>query len=133
MYRVAKNYGGLGILMAEAMLTLEACQCVSLGVQTPIYDIVQACAVHQAHIVCLSFSESANPSDITGGLEQLRLALPAAVEIWVCGQCQALIRKPVPGVLAVPALELVADELLRWRKNQLELLPPPAAFPAAQP
>ncbi len=128
-----QEYSGLGILMVEAMLTLEACQCVSLGVQTPIYDIVQACAVHHAHIVCLSFSESANPSDITGGLEQLRLALPPTVEIWVCGQCQALIRKPVPGVLVVPALELVADELLRWRKNKAEFTVPAVTISAALP
>jgi hypothetical protein len=111
-----QEHSGLGLLMAEAMLALEGAQCVSLGVQTPIYDIVHAMSVHHAHIVCLSFSESSNPSDITGGLEQLRMALPPAIEIWVCGQCQALIRRPVPGVLAVPGLELVADELLRWRK-----------------
>ena len=128
-----QEYSGLGILMVEAMLTLEACQCVSLGVQTPIYDIVQACAVHHAHIVCLSFSESANPSDITGGLEQLRLALPPAVEIWVCGQCQALIRKPVAGVLLVSALELVADELLRWRKNKAEFTVPAVTLSTALP
>ncbi len=33
---------GLGLLMAEAMLALEACHCVSLGVQTPLDDIVRA-------------------------------------------------------------------------------------------
>jgi len=114
----AQEYNGLGILMAEAMLALDACQCVSLGVQTPVYDIVQAVAVHKAQIVVLSFSESANPGDVLGGLEQLRQALPAAMEIWVCGQCQALARKPVPGVLGIPALESVADELVRWRKAQ---------------
>jgi MerR family transcriptional regulator, light-induced transcriptional regulator len=109
---------GLGILMAEAMLALEACQCVSLGVQTPVFDIAQAASVHRANIVCLSFSESANPGDITGGLEQLRQVLPPTLEIWVCGQCPALVRRPVSGVVVVPALESLADELARWRKTQ---------------
>jgi methanogenic corrinoid protein MtbC1 len=113
----AQEYNGLGILMAEAMLTLEVCRCVSLGVQTPVYDIVQAAAVHKVQIVVLSFNDNANPGEILGGLEQLRQALPAAIEIWVCGPCLALSRKPIAGVLAVPALESVPEELSRWRKR----------------
>ena len=114
----AQEYDGLGILMAEAMLALDACQCVSLGVETPVYDLVQAVSIHKAQIVVLCFSDSSNPGDLLGGLEQLRQALPVQVEIWVCGQCQALTRKPVAGVLAVPALESVAEELDRWRKTK---------------
>lgn len=112
-----QEYNGLGIVMAEAMLTLEACRCVSLGVQTPVYDIVQAAQMHQAQIVVLSFSDHVNPGEILGGLEQLRQALPAGIEIWVCGPCQALSRKPVSGVLAMPALESIPEELSRWRKQ----------------
>lgn len=114
----SQESNGLGILMAEAMLALEACKCISLGVQTPIFDIAQAASVHRANIVVLSFSENSNPGDIIGGLEQLRQVLPTSLEIWVCGQCPALIRKPVQGVVAVPALESLADELARWRKAQ---------------
>ncbi len=33
---------GLGLLMAEAVLALEGCRCISLGVQTPGWDIVRA-------------------------------------------------------------------------------------------
>ena len=32
----------LGLLMAEALLTLEACPCLSLGVQTPVDEIAAA-------------------------------------------------------------------------------------------
>ena len=35
---------GLGLLMAEALLALEGCRCVSLGVQTPLWDLVLAAA-----------------------------------------------------------------------------------------
>ncbi|MBC7938917.1 MAG: MerR family transcriptional regulator, partial [Chitinophagaceae bacterium] len=42
---------GLGLLMAEAMLVLEGCLCVSLGVQTPLWDTVLAAAAHRADIV----------------------------------------------------------------------------------
>ena len=49
---------GLGLLMAEALMTVEACRCLSLGVQTPIDDIVAASRAHRIDVVALSFSES---------------------------------------------------------------------------
>ena len=110
------NHSGLGILMAEAMLALEGCPCLSLGVQTPVGDIAQGAIALQVQIVVLSFNESANPGELLGGLEQLRQALAAAVELWVCGPCAPLTRKPVPGVAMLPAFEGIADELERWRK-----------------
>lgn len=113
----AQEFSSLGILMAEAMLSLEGCSCVSLGVQTPVYDLVQAATVHEAQIVVLSFSDNFNPGEALGGLEQLRQALRTHVEIWVCGPCPALARRRVAGVLAVPALESIADELARWRNK----------------
>jgi methanogenic corrinoid protein MtbC1 len=33
---------GLGLLMAEAMCVAEGAHCISLGVQTPLIDIVEA-------------------------------------------------------------------------------------------
>lgn len=112
----AQEFNNLGILMAEAVLTMESCQCLSLGVQTPVYDIAQAAAVHRADIVVLSFSDHINPGDLLGGLEQLRQALPPAVEVWVCGHCPPLERKPVAGVRMLPGLESVGEELQRWRQ-----------------
>ena len=47
---------GLGLLMVEALLTLEGCQCLSLGVQTPQEELPRAAAAHRADIVALSFS-----------------------------------------------------------------------------
>ncbi|RPH68178.1 MAG: MerR family transcriptional regulator, partial [Burkholderiales bacterium] len=41
---------GLGLLMAEALLALEGCRCLSLGVQTPIRDIALAAEAHGADI-----------------------------------------------------------------------------------
>src|SRR5256885_16261823 len=51
---------GLGLLMVEALLALEGCNCVSLGTQTPIGDVAQAARAHRADIVGLSFSSSHN-------------------------------------------------------------------------
>ena len=49
---------GLGLLMAEALMTLESCRCLSLGTQTPIADIVAAAAAHRIDVVALSFAQS---------------------------------------------------------------------------
>lgn len=41
---------GLGLLMAETFLTLQGCNCLSLGVQTPVPDIARAVSAHGAQI-----------------------------------------------------------------------------------
>lgn len=107
---------GLGILMAEATLALEGCHCVSLGVQTPVWDIALAAEAQQADIVALSFSAAVNANQALDGLAELRRRLPAAVEIWAGGACPALHRRPPQGVLALRTLDAIAPALQRWRQ-----------------
>ena len=109
---------GLGILMAEATFALEACHCVSLGVQTPVWDIALAVEAQRADIVALSFSAAVNANQALDGLAELRGRLPAPVEIWAGGSCPALHRRPPPGVLALDSLEAIAPALQRWRQAQ---------------
>jgi len=109
---------GLGLLMAEANFALEGCHCVSLGVQTPVWEIAQAAEAERADLVALSFSAAANGTQAINGLAELRAGLPAAVEIWAGGACPALHRRPPPGVLALRSLEDIAPALVRWRQTQ---------------
>lgn len=107
---------GLGLTMAEAMLVLEGCQCLSLGVQTPVADLVLAAAAHRADVVALSCSAFMAPAAVAAGLAELRLALPAAIEIWAGGSSLALQRSSAHASLRhMPSLGQVADELARWR------------------
>jgi DNA-binding transcriptional MerR regulator/methylmalonyl-CoA mutase cobalamin-binding subunit len=106
---------GLGLLMAEAMFALEGCHCVSLGVQTPLWDIVLAAAAHRAHIVALGFSGCMNPNQVVDGLTELRAKLPAAVQLWAGGSAPVLHRRRVDGVLPLASLDTVAQELRRWQ------------------
>jgi len=107
---------GLGILMAEATFALEGCHCISLGVQTPVWDIALAAAAQRADIVALSFSSAVNPNQALDGLVELRGKLPAAVEIWAGGGCPTLHRRPRQGVLALRMLDEIAPALQRWRQ-----------------
>ena len=89
---------GLGLLMAEAVLALEGCRCVSLGVQTPLWDMVLAATALRSDIVALSFSGCMNPNQVADGLSELRTKLPARVALWAGGSAPVLHRRPVVGV-----------------------------------
>jgi DNA-binding transcriptional MerR regulator/methylmalonyl-CoA mutase cobalamin-binding subunit len=112
---------GMGLLMAEAILTLEGCQCVSLGVQTPLWDTVLAAKALSVDIVALSFTACLNPNLIVDGLGELRTKLPHTTQLWVGGSAPALYRRSVAGVLAFNGLEQLPTELLRWRQGQVGL------------
>ncbi|MBX3599508.1 MAG: MerR family transcriptional regulator [Rubrivivax sp.] len=106
---------GLGLLMAQAMLALEGCRCVSLGPQTPVWDIALAAAALKADIVALGFSGCMNPNQVVDGLAELRRKLPAERALWVGGSAPVLHRRTVPGVLAIAALDGVPAAVAAWR------------------
>jgi MerR family transcriptional regulator, light-induced transcriptional regulator len=106
---------GLGLLMAELMLSLEGCACVSLGTQTPVLDMVRAATVQQVDVVALSVTGSQNTKDVVHGLRELRLQLPRGVEIWVGGSNPVITRKPVDGVTALTDLRSIKGSVAAWR------------------
>ncbi|MDE1948241.1 MAG: MerR family transcriptional regulator [Burkholderiales bacterium] len=106
---------GLGLLTAQALFVLEGCRCLSLGAQTPIWDIAQAARAQPADIVALSFSGSQNPNQIVDGLAELRAKLPASVEVWAGGNAPVLRRRQVEGVRSLTGLDELAPQLRRWR------------------
>lgn len=106
---------GLGLLMAEAMFALDGAKCTSLGVQTPLWDMVLAAAAYKSDIVALGFTGCMNPNQVVDGLTELRAKLPAEVEIWVGGSAPVLHRRPVPGVMALGSLQDIRVQIERWR------------------
>jgi MerR family transcriptional regulator, light-induced transcriptional regulator len=111
---------GMGLLMVEALLALEGCRCVSLGTQTPIWDIVLAATSQDIQIVALSFSPVMNPNLVLEGLAELRAKLPQSVEIWAGGRCPVLQRRPPPDIRVITELSDLTLALTDWRhKKQL--------------
>jgi DNA-binding transcriptional MerR regulator len=108
---------GLGLLMAEAVLALEGAVCVSLGVQTPLWDITLAAAAYRADIVVLGFTACPQPNQVVDGLTELRSKLPPAVALWVGGSAPVLHRRRVPGVEPLSNLLQLPDALRRWREG----------------
>jgi hypothetical protein len=106
---------GLGLLMAEALLTLEGCRCLPLGVQTPVPDIAAAARAHAADVVGLSFAPSLPASETAAALVQLRRLLPATVPIWAGGSSPALAGAQAPGLLVLSRLGDIPAAVTAWR------------------
>ncbi len=104
----------LGMLMAHAFFAMEGAQCVSLGTQTPVSDILKAVAAHQMEIVGLSCTAANPPRATHAQLSALREKLDVGVELWVGGNV-ALDQYKIAGVLRVASLTEIPGALARWR------------------
>lgn len=113
----------LGLLMAEIALVLEGCECVSLGTQTPVAEIVRAAQANRAQIVGLSFSPAFNSQLLLRSLQDLRSRLPAGIEIWAGGSHPVLQRRAPEGVTPVPRLEDISRLLALWNAGQPQPAP----------
>jgi MerR family transcriptional regulator, light-induced transcriptional regulator len=109
----------LGLLMAEAMLSLEGCYCLSLGTQTPILDIVLAATAHRSAVVALSFTANQNPNYVINSLEELREKLSPSVDIWVGGSCPAIQRKQRGGIAVITDLRGIGAFMDVWRAKRM--------------
>jgi DNA-binding transcriptional MerR regulator/methylmalonyl-CoA mutase cobalamin-binding subunit len=75
----------IGLLMVEAILTLEGATCLALGPQTPVPDIQLAIRAHKADVLCLSCSAAFPKTQCLNSLADLRHGLDAGVAVWVGG------------------------------------------------
>lgn len=104
----------LGLLMAEALFALEGAECIPLGPQMPLLEIARAAEAHRADIVALSFSVAFPQRQIPSLLQQLRMVLPAGIELWCGGG--GVVRLSAPeGVRLIPTLDGAVDALAKWR------------------
>jgi DNA-binding transcriptional MerR regulator len=106
---------GLGLLMAESIMALEGAKCISLGVQTPIWDIGLAATRYQIDVVALSFSSLSSNAQVIDSLEELRSKLPKTTEIWCGGSSGILQKRPIRGVCIMNSLSDIPDAMQRWR------------------
>lgn len=107
----------MGLLMVEALLALEGAQCIPLGTQTPLVEIVQAAAAHRADVVALSFSAAFPARQIAPLLAQLRASLPASTGLWAGGAGVRRVAAP-QGVLVAATLAQAVSAIEAWRAAQ---------------
>jgi DNA-binding transcriptional MerR regulator/methylmalonyl-CoA mutase cobalamin-binding subunit len=111
---VPQERHGLGLLMAEALLSLEGACCVSLGVQTPLGDIVDAALAQRADIVALSFSGVTSPRAAVDNINELRHRLSDQAEVWAGGAGVEIARRHL-NAGTVLDLAAIPEAVARWR------------------
>lgn len=109
----------MGLLMVEALLAVEGCRCVSLGVQTPVTEIAAGASAFGADVVVMSFTGCQKPAQVARGLQQLQAALPPITRIWAGGAAMAAWRRRIAGVSAFTSLEELAPAVRAWRSEAL--------------
>lgn len=113
---VSEEPHALGLLMVEALLSLEGAECIPLGTQMPLPDIARAAMAHRADVVALSFSAAYPSRRIPSLLEQLHALLSTDTEVWVGGS--GALHAPLPDATRrIGGLEQAIDELERWRER----------------
>jgi len=87
----------IGLLMVEALLAAAGANCIALGSQTPVSEIVSAATAHRVDVVALSFSAAFQSGAARRSVSDLRSSLPQPISIWAGGQGLRRVR----GVLGV--------------------------------
>ncbi|MDE3009916.1 MAG: MerR family transcriptional regulator [Pseudomonadota bacterium] len=107
----------LGLLMAEALMTMDGAECLSFGLQLPVADIIQAALAHRVDVVTVALSPAYPRTATNEGLSELRGALPAAIEVWAGGGGVMRLKRVPEGVVVVSALADVSAAIRHWRQQ----------------
>lgn len=114
---VPEESHGLGLLMAEAVMTAEGAMCVSLGMRTPLTDIRRAALDGHFDVVALSFSARCAVRSAVENLKMLRRLLPDEIEIWAGGSGVRHPERLSLGVHAINSITGAQDAVRDWRKR----------------
>jgi len=107
----------MGLLMVEALLSLQGAHCISLGTQTPLLEIARSAVAHRADVVGLSFSTAFPARQIPELLRGLRAGLPSSTELWAGGGGTRRVL-PQDGVMIFGVLDDLFATVERWRSGR---------------
>jgi DNA-binding transcriptional MerR regulator len=110
---------GLGLLMAEVMLSMHGASCISLGTQTPTQDIAQAAAAHQVDVVALSISAYTGSRNVSQSLQVLLQSLAPEVGVWLGGSHPKLNSMRSDRVWVLRDLSDAHKAITRWQAKHL--------------
>ncbi len=107
----------IGLLMAQAYLSVAGMHCVSLGIETPTQELCNAAKAVAADVVGVSFS-SAIPLKTAGKmLAELRQMLDPAIALWVGGGAWKNCNFDVAGCTVFSSLNEADAALELWRRQ----------------
>jgi methanogenic corrinoid protein MtbC1 len=94
----------LGLLMLEGLLSAHGISCLSLGLETPIGEIVKCANAQLIDVVALSVSAYYPARKVRSDLRELRASLPGPTIIWAGGAAIRRIRTKLRGIILLPEL-----------------------------
>jgi DNA-binding transcriptional MerR regulator len=95
---------GFGLLMLQCLLASRGLDCLPLGVETPMEDIVKCVESAQIDLVALSFSSHFPARRVRSVLQEIRALLPPTVAIVAGGGAIGRIRTRLPGIVLLSEL-----------------------------
>ncbi|WP_207061042.1 MerR family transcriptional regulator [Motiliproteus sp. SC1-56] len=102
---------GMGLMMAELLLRSEGAETISLGVETPVDQLLDACRDLQPQVVALSFSALQKRTSVMAALRELSEKLPSELVLLAGGEGVSHLRKLPPRVRVVHQMEQLGTEL----------------------
>ena len=104
---------GMGLIMLQALLTLEGAHCINLGTQVPMHEMVESSVSYRAEIVAVSFSLAYPSRKIAPFVLDLRRRLHNGVALWAGGAGVDRLRSTWPGVARFNAIGQAAEAISR--------------------
>ena len=113
---------GLGLLMVEAMCTVEGAQCISLGPRIPLADIARYALEGAFDVVAISFSAAYPSRDVVKDLTHFRTLLPEQIELWVggAGINASQRRIQLPRVKVHTDIASAPNLVAQWREDHAQ-------------
>jgi MerR family transcriptional regulator, light-induced transcriptional regulator len=114
----------LGLLMAKTLFEQKNCTCISIGLETPLQEIVKAAKDYSADVIALSYSIYGNRRQCINSLRALRKLLPPHVSLWVGGQNPALVnlsqasQSRTAGISILRQLNDIDYQVNAWRQQR---------------
>jgi methanogenic corrinoid protein MtbC1 len=101
---------GLGLLCLQLILAMHGVECVNLGLQTPVTNVVSAVEKWDVMVVALSASVHFSTDKLRRYVEQLRATLPQTCQVWVGGEGAHILHKhPMEGVRIIQSLDAAVE------------------------
>jgi methanogenic corrinoid protein MtbC1 len=109
----------LGLLALHAQLSLHRADCVNLGTQTPLAQVLQAVHDMQVGVVAISASVCLPLPELCSYLTDLRQGLPRSCTLWVGGQgCLRLPPQERAGLIVMTDTDSALQHWLALAKAQ---------------
>ena len=107
----------IGLLMAQAYLSVEGMHCISLGIETPVQELCNAAKAVAADVVGVSFSSTIPLKTAGKMLAELRQMLDPAIALWAGGGAWKNCNFDVAGCTVFSSLNEAHAALELWRRQ----------------